>query len=48
MLLEEPTGGAVVIDIDSVDTELKELQLKHITGEISEEDYLKKEKELIR
>jgi len=44
---EDSLKGTVVIDLGSVDTELKELQLKHITGSITEEEYLEKEKQLI-
>jgi len=39
--------GAVIISIKSIDTPLKDLQLKHITGAISEEEYLTKEQELL-
>ncbi|MFH2027722.1 MAG: hypothetical protein ABIJ08_01155 [Nanoarchaeota archaeon] len=38
---------SIVIDIEDVNTPLKELQIEYIKGEISLENYLQKEKELI-
>lgn len=43
----EPLKSAVVINIEDIDTPLKELQIKYITGQISEQEYLTKEKQLI-
>jgi len=43
----EALNGAIIISIRSVDSPLKDLQIKHITGQISEDEYLAKEKELI-
>lgn len=49
-LIEEKIGtldSAVIISIKDVDTPLKELQLQHITGKMTEQEYIEKEKELI-
>mgnify|MGYP006293519257 CR=1 FL=1 len=43
----EPLKSAVVINIEDIDTPLKELQIKHVTGQISEEKYLEEEKGII-
>ena len=45
---EETFGNTVIIDLGRIDTPLKKLQLEHITEKISEEEYLSKEKELVR
>lgn len=39
--------STVVISIGDIDTPLKKLQIRHITGEITEEEYIKEEKALI-
>jgi len=46
---EEPKEfeSAVIISIKDIDTPLKELQLQHITGKITKEEYIEKEKDLI-
>ncbi len=44
----EKLESAIMISIKDVDTPLKELQIKYITNQISEEEYLQKEKELIK
>ncbi len=46
---EEPKirESAIIISIKDIDTPLKELQIQYITGKITKEEYLKKEKELI-
>lgn len=44
----EKLESSIVINIKDVDTPLKELQIKYITGQISEEEYLEQEKELIK
>ena len=36
--------GTIVIDLNTIDTGLKELQIEHITGKISKEEYFRKEK----
>ena len=41
--VEEEVSEDLVIDMRSIDTDLKELQILHITGKISEEEYLKRE-----
>ena len=43
----EKLESAIVISIKDIDTPLKELQIKYITDQISEEEYLQKEKELV-
>ena len=43
----EALNGAFIISIKSLDTPLKELQVKHITGRLTEEEYLEQEKELL-
>ncbi len=50
--LEETEGasvksGTLLIDINDIDTDLKELQIKHITGKITQEEYLEQEKNII-
>lgn len=47
---EEPIAefdSAVIISIKDIDTPLKELQLQYITGKITKEEYIEKEKDLI-
>ncbi len=44
----EKLESSIMISIKDVDTPLKELQIKYITGQISEEEYLEQEKELIK
>jgi len=43
----EPLKSAVIINIEDINTPLKELQIKYITGQISEQEYLSREKEII-
>ena len=43
----EQKHGAIIIGAEDIDTPLKELQIEHILGRLSEQDYLQKEKELI-
>ena len=48
---EEPDIGvfnsAFLISIQDIDTPLKELQFRHLTGKITQEEYIEKEKVLI-
>ncbi len=48
---EEPEAGflesAVMISIKDIDTPLKELQIEYITGKITRQEYIEKEKALI-
>lgn len=48
---EEPKIGvfdnAVVININDINTPLKELQIQYITGEITKQEYIEREKALI-
>ncbi len=44
----EKLESAIIISIKDIDTPLKDLQIKYITGQISEEEYLEQEKELIK
>ena len=49
-IAEEPVeehGGTVVLDMNDVDTPLKELQLMHLTGKITQAQYLEQEKSII-
>ena len=39
--------SAVLISIKDIDTPLKQLQIDHLTGKLTEEEYLKEEKGLI-
>lgn len=39
--------SAIIISLDKIDTPLKELQIKYITGQISAEEYFEKEKEVL-
>lgn len=47
----EPKVGAfdsaVIISVKDIDTPLKELQLQYITGRITKEEYIQKERALI-
>ena len=45
---EETFANTVIISLGNVDTPLKKLQLEHITGKINEEEYITKEKELVK
>ncbi len=44
----EKLESAIIISIKDIDTPLKDIQIKYITGQISEEEYLEQEKELIK
>jgi len=44
---EEPQQSAIVINLQDVNTPLKQLQVKYITDQISKEEYLELEKILI-
>lgn len=44
----EAFEDTVMISVEDVDTPLKKLQLEYITGKISEDEYIEKEKELIK
>lgn len=43
----ESLSGALIIDVKTLDTPLKDLQIKHITGQLTEEEYLARETELL-
>jgi len=43
----EPFDSAIIVSIRMIDTPLKELQIKYITDQITEEEYLEKEKQLL-
>lgn len=43
----EKLESSIVISIKDIDSPLKQLQIQHITGQISEEEYLEKERELL-
>jgi len=47
-LKEKEVGVVIMVPKDYVDNELKELQIEYIMNKISYEDYLTKEKELIK
>lgn len=44
---EDEVRSSIVISINDIDTPLKQLQIKHITGQISQEEYLEQEQGLI-
>jgi hypothetical protein len=44
---EEPRTGTLIVNYRDIDTELKELQIRHILGEISQSQYLEQEARLI-
>ncbi len=51
---DSPSGNGFVIDnavmiinYDKIDSPLKELQLKYLTGRISQDEYLKEEKAIV-
>ncbi|HZX45427.1 MAG TPA: hypothetical protein VFF28_07140 [Candidatus Nanoarchaeia archaeon] len=44
--LGEAEGKTIVISPQEIDTPLKQLQIEYITGEITEEEYFAREKEL--
>ncbi len=39
--------SAIIISIKDIDTPLKELQIQYITGKMTKEEYIEKEKEVI-
>lgn len=43
----ETLKSAVIISIEDINTPLKELQIKHITGQLSQDEYIMKEKSLL-
>ncbi|MBW2974327.1 hypothetical protein KY366_01285 [Candidatus Woesearchaeota archaeon] len=43
----EAVDSAVIISIKDINTPLKELQLQHITGRITEKEYIEKENVLL-
>lgn len=43
----EKLESSIVINIKDIDSPLKQLQIQHITGQISEEEYFEKERELL-
>ncbi len=45
---EETLEETITINPDDVDTPLKKLQVEYITGKISEEEYVEKQKELTK
>ena len=44
---DEPRTGTLIVNYRDIDTELKELQIRHILGEISQSQYLEQEARLI-
>ena len=44
---EESKTGTLIINYKDIDTELKELQIRHIFGEISQSQYLEQEAKLL-
>lgn len=44
---EEPFGSAIMINTNEINTPLMELQIQYLTHKISQEEYVKREKELI-
>jgi len=44
---EEKQGSAILIDIADVDTPLKDLQIKHLTRRLTQEQYLEQEKSIV-
>jgi len=45
---EKALEETVIISMNDVNTTLKKLQLEHMTGKISQEEYLAKEKEIVK
>ena len=43
----KPLESAIIISIKDINTPLKELQIDHITGKLTEEEYLEQEKGLV-
>jgi len=41
-------SGTILIDIEDVDSDLKRLQIKHIRGMITEEEYLQQQEEYLK
>lgn len=44
---EDPKTGTLIINYKDIDTELKELQIRHVLGEISQSQYLEQEARLL-
>jgi len=45
---EQSKTGTLIINYKDIDTDLKQLQIKHILGELSESQYLEEESKLLR
>ena len=45
--MEEKPAAQICLNVAQIDTPLKELQVKHLTGQISEEEYLEQEKTIV-
>ena len=43
----EPMKSSIVVNIEDIDTPLKKLQIEHITGQISEQEYIARENQII-
>jgi hypothetical protein len=44
---EETKTGTLIINYKDIDTQLKELQIRHILGELSQSQYLEEEAKLL-
>ena len=44
---EETRTGTLIINYKDIDTEIKELQIRHILGELSQSQYLEEETKLL-
>ncbi len=46
--IEETKTGTLIINYRDINTDLKELQIRHILGELTQRQYLEKEAKLLR
>ncbi|MDO8480522.1 MAG: hypothetical protein Q7S65_01755 [Nanoarchaeota archaeon] len=45
--MQEAPDATLCMSLSTIDTPLKELQVKHVMGQISEEEYLKQEQAIV-
>ncbi len=45
---DEGPSASLIISLDNVDTPLKELQIKYITGKIGLQEYLQQEQQILK
>lgn len=46
-VLSDDFKSSIIININDIDTRLKEIQIKHITGKLTQDQYLEEEKKYL-